>query len=394
MHADPIAETERTDLTAGRDGVKSSRAAAETVQPCPNLGFPPRLDRERWHGRLRRIDAASVTRLNALSQLATEARWVLGDGLHLSLGAVLGIAPEDTVELGGDGVWIALSAVAVDAPPDRQRWRELDGLSRLIEWGLAHEPVVDAFSRWLGRTLAPTWLHPAHDLGHHHGAGAVFAYRLHRAQSLSHVGIVWLTREALALALERSEAMPRDAFERIDCTREVRFAFDLRVPAVTLRLEQAQTLGLHDVIVLGRRPNLLERIELWPRGSGSQMRCALAWSKGRAEVVGWNTGQATSISSMRTEMKTADSNTAGRAPGAFSLAQLPVRIAFDLGSLELSLDQVRQLAPGHVFELPLALDSAKVGLLANGQPIGHGELTAVGDVLGVRILALADGTGG
>ncbi len=46
------------------------------------------------------------------------------------------------------------------------------------------------------------------------------------------------------------------------------------------------------------------------------------------------------------------------------------------------------LQPGYVFELPSSLDTVRVVIRANGTRVGHGELVAVGDVLGVQLLAL------
>ena len=40
-----------------------------------------------------------------------------------------------------------------------------------------------------------------------------------------------------------------------------------------------------------------------------------------------------------------------------------------------------------MFELPGNLDAVRVVIRANGTRVGHGELVAVGDVLGVQLLA-------
>jgi type III secretion system YscQ/HrcQ family protein len=66
---------------------------------------------------------------------------------------------------------------------------------------------------------------------------------------------------------------------------------------------------------------------------------------------------------------------------------IPVSLDFDLGNLAVPLGELAALKPGYVFELPISLDAVRVIIRANGTRIGHGELVAVGDVLGVQLLA-------
>ena len=76
-------------------------------------------------------------------------------------------------------------------------------------------------------------------------------------------------------------------------------------------------------------------------------------------------------------------------PNAIAAADsIPVSLDFDLGNLAVPLGELASLKPGYVFELPNSLDSVRVVIRANGTRVGHGELVAVGDVLGVQLLAL------
>lgn len=77
-----------------------------------------------------------------------------------------------------------------------------------------------------------------------------------------------------------------------------------------------------------------------------------------------------------------DPNAAGAADN------IPVSLDFDLGNLAMPLGELAALKPGYVFELPNSLDTVRVVIRANGTRVGHGELVAVGDVLGVQLLAL------
>lgn len=66
---------------------------------------------------------------------------------------------------------------------------------------------------------------------------------------------------------------------------------------------------------------------------------------------------------------------------------IPVKLVFELGRVELSLSEVRQLAPGAVLTMPRPADDG-VDILANGRRIGRGSLVQIGGNLGVRITRL------
>ena len=67
--------------------------------------------------------------------------------------------------------------------------------------------------------------------------------------------------------------------------------------------------------------------------------------------------------------------------------RLPVDVEFEVGKVELKLSDIAALQPGYVFALPTHLEGANVTIRANGRVAGQGELVAVGDTLGVRLLS-------
>lgn len=71
-----------------------------------------------------------------------------------------------------------------------------------------------------------------------------------------------------------------------------------------------------------------------------------------------------------------------------AIDDLPVRLIFEIGRMELSLDEVRKLSVGTPLPLPRA-QSAAVDILANGRRIGAGEMVMIGDQIGVRVTRLA-----
>ena len=66
---------------------------------------------------------------------------------------------------------------------------------------------------------------------------------------------------------------------------------------------------------------------------------------------------------------------------------LPVQVGFELGRTEMSIGELADLQPGYVFPLAAALEGSNVVIRANGRIAGRGELVAVGDTLGVRLLS-------
>ena len=75
------------------------------------------------------------------------------------------------------------------------------------------------------------------------------------------------------------------------------------------------------------------------------------------------------------------------APAADPARKLPVQLEFELGRTEMSIGELADLQPGYVFPLAAALEGSNVVIRANGRIAGRGELVAVGDTLGVRLLS-------
>ena len=70
-----------------------------------------------------------------------------------------------------------------------------------------------------------------------------------------------------------------------------------------------------------------------------------------------------------------------------SLDELPVRLSFEIGTLEVSLAELEALGPGHVFELGRAEGEA-VDIRANGRKIGTGRAVVVGGAIAVQIVRI------
>jgi type III secretion protein Q len=72
---------------------------------------------------------------------------------------------------------------------------------------------------------------------------------------------------------------------------------------------------------------------------------------------------------------------------AEALDELPVKLLFEIGRVDLPLGELRSLGPGHVFELGRDL-SHPVEIHANSRRIGQGEIVRIGEAVGVRVTRL------
>ncbi|NMX77209.1 type III secretion system cytoplasmic ring protein SctQ [Pseudomonas sp. WS 5532] len=81
-------------------------------------------------------------------------------------------------------------------------------------------------------------------------------------------------------------------------------------------------------------------------------------------------------------------NTMTDVDAAAALDDLPLKLVCQVGSLELTLAQLRELGAGSLlqFNTP-GVDS--VDLMVNGRRVGQGQLVKIGDGLGVRLLSFA-----
>jgi len=79
------------------------------------------------------------------------------------------------------------------------------------------------------------------------------------------------------------------------------------------------------------------------------------------------------------------------APAGFNDLQLPV--SFEVDTARISLAELASMRPGYVIELDRPVKSSVVRLVCQGQPVGHGQLVAVGEQLGIRIARIGVDTG-
>jgi type III secretion protein Q len=79
-------------------------------------------------------------------------------------------------------------------------------------------------------------------------------------------------------------------------------------------------------------------------------------------------------------------------PGdAASLDALQVPVSFEVDTARITLAEIASIRAGYVIELDRPIESAIVRLVCHGQTVGQGQLVAIGDQLGIRIVAMGLG---
>lgn len=72
-----------------------------------------------------------------------------------------------------------------------------------------------------------------------------------------------------------------------------------------------------------------------------------------------------------------------------SLDDLQLPIGFELDTARVSLSELAGMRPGYAIELDMPLAEAAIRLVCHGQTVGHGQLIAIGERIGVRITRMS-----
>ncbi|HEY2464513.1 MAG TPA: type III secretion system cytoplasmic ring protein SctQ [Steroidobacteraceae bacterium] len=274
---------------------------------------------------------------------------------------------------------MSLNEDALTERPGVREWWDYDGDSRLLAWTLAHAPLLDALGRVLREPLIPyAWSDTAPSL----------------CDALSTVVLTFTAaatdRRVTSGVLRMSAAMASRLAGSPDWLPPQQIHRWAALPA-SLRIElrgmpfpwrELTVAEIGDVLVLGRRAQCWRKLHLVAAATAGAARWTACYDDGRITIVDGAPYFSAEVIMMEPTPE-ADAPAAARA-----LESVPVTVDFELGSLALPLGELAALKPGYVFQLAGRLDEARVVIRANGVRVGCGELVAVGDVLGVQLLAI------
>ncbi|KVZ30683.1 type III secretion protein [Burkholderia multivorans] len=280
----------------------------------------------------------------------------------------------------------------------------LDPLAE-TEWlGDAADPAVPAVIRAalladLGAPLAATLqaatrqrvelLPPAEPAPAWHASPAALRFELRRADGAwrCHGALLFDAPDALAVFFASAPAAPPDA-AALYANLPVPLVFEIGRTALTAA-ELADVVA-GDIIA----------IEHWRAHEQdllcvAYVRAAPAW-----EITGRPAGNRLTVQRIRemplepprTDSASAAAPDAPPADAPRSLDGLAVDLRFELPPTSMPLGELGTLQPGAVIELPHGINQSVIHLVANGMLIGTGQLIAVGQKLGVRVVTLTPPT--
>jgi type III secretion protein Q len=163
--------------------------------------------------------------------------------------------------------------------------------------------------------------------------------------------------------------------------------FHLRWAAVagTTRLPVAEVCALEeqDVVLIEDVSRTANSFDCW-LGVGPARRFAgrLTLRGGQLQLVEFGTGG-------KMNMTRTDSDAAALEEAGFG--EIPVSLRFELAQWNAPLTQMANLAPGAVIDLGKRVDEHAVSVWVEQRCIGKGQLVAIGERLGVRLLSVFAG---
>lgn len=357
----PVAKAPATKAPAAKAPVRRPRAQAVPIA-----------------GRVPSIDPAQAQALRDL--FAQPLSWSTRDGSWLRLRAApapAGASALFELESQGERMHAGFDPSPVTA--DVLHWSDYAGRARTLAWALAHEGAIVRLGEALGVSLLPLGAvgdaPPAGDglwlrFTEHDDVGGAGACRGHLRLPLA-----WLPR---LLELAERDTPDAGAHDWNAWPAQATVAIEGR----PMRHADWQRLRRGDVLVLGGRT---QPLRAHARAQGRR------WPL-QAVDGGWSvTGAATEdpqhedATMQSDEMEAAPSGAEATDDGP--ARDLPVQLSFDLGTVTLTLGAVAALQPGYVFALPARLEGTNVTVRANGRVAGRGEVVAIGDTLGVRLVS-------
>ena len=277
-----------------------------------------------------------------------------------------------------DGVHEKLSLiVANDGWVERlgeREWWDYTGESRLLAWSLAHTGLLEGLGRILREPLMPSALMDGVPAEAESNVALQFSATTDDGRQTT--GCVSLS-PAMVARLASFAGWHRSAPKTASWLK-LPGKLRLLLSGISFPLGVLRASEMGDVLILGDRTTCWRNLQVVLAGASDNERIG-AWA---VTYDGRHLTASGTAPNSTVELIMSDPNAIAAADS------IPVSLDFDLGNLAVPLGELASLKPGYVFELPNSLDSVRVVIRANGTRVGYGELVAVGDVLGVQLLAL------
>jgi type III secretion protein Q len=345
------------------------------------------MNNQPWHERLRRLSPANAANLCELfrgrEMLTLDGEpattWSFRPARALPLPAAILRSSNEQLLLSieEDGLCERLGT---------REWWDYDAESRLLAWVLAHGFLVESLGRLLREPLLPTAWSEAVLSPPDSPDIATLGFSARTPDGRTCIGLLGLS-PTLVSRLTTTVGW-RSTAHAFAPWLQLPISLRVEIPGRRFPLAELTEARTGDVLIVGRG-----------RRCWSSLRLAAAGTSGAGFFTGsWSAsydGDRLRLGLFATEVpmleKTPLEPTLEGSDATTTLsamAEIPVTLDFEVGTLSVPLGEVANLRPGYVFQLPTRLEDARVVIRANGVRIGHGELVAVGDVVGVQLLTI------
>jgi type III secretion protein Q len=151
-----------------------------------------------------------------------------------------------------------------------------------------------------------------------------------------------------------------------------------------LTTQELRRLEEQDIVLIDDVTRTVKGLSCW-LGMGPTRRCAgrvMLLGGGRLEMAQFGTEGKISMTS---------SDTGAVAPKEAGFDDIPVNLRFELAQWNASLAQIGKLAAGAVIDFGQRVDEQSVSVWVEQRCIGKGQLVAIGERLGVRLVSVFSG---
>jgi type III secretion protein Q len=166
-----------------------------------------------------------------------------------------------------------------------------------------------------------------------------------------------------------------------------RVGLTLHCPPIALSRAELHGLAVGDVMLLDAGLGKISRLAARLKLAGQWIPSVRCLFLGHAAMITQTRARKEPVRAESSSRKTPAMSTSN--PTDSAADALPLWVDLELARLPLSIEQLRGLSIGQVFELDASPDSAWVVLKCGEQRLGLGQLVAVGQRLGVRVVELA-----
>jgi type III secretion protein Q len=272
--------------------------------------------------------------------------------------------------------------VAEDGLTERlgeREWWDYDDESRLLAWTLAHSVFLEALGRLLREPLMPhAWSDTSSVLADTLTT-VTLGFTVTTADGPETSGLLRMSPDVVRRLLQNSGW--RQPVLAPGAWKALPVPLRIQMHGVRFPIEELTAAEIGDVLVLGRSSHCWRSLHILSEDSIDLKR---RWN---AEYDGQRLRIIAALPYVPTESPMSESDSPPTQE-TNALAGVGVTVDFELGSTSLPLGELANLKPGYVFEVAGNLNQVRVVIRANGTRVGYGELVAVGDVLGVQLLAL------